>query len=98
MGDPLASPERLNKLLDLNDWEDVRQADCAALRQVSLFPDNGTGLSGMAILMRNLFDDELCKRQAYWLKLNPESDWPDLETVGVWTDDYSNLFSVFTWR
>ncbi|MHB1425696.1 MAG: spermidine synthase [Gemmataceae bacterium] len=92
------SPERLNKLLELNDWEDKRRAACMALRQASLLPDNGTGLVGQAILMRNLLDDELCKRYAPWLKLEPEKDWPNLDTVGVWSDDYSNLFSVFSWR
>jgi hypothetical protein len=92
------SGERLNKLRDLNDWEEKRQAVCWELLQASQLPDRGTGLVGQAILMRNLLDDQWCRRPAQWLELEPNEDWPDLKTVGVWTDDYSNLFSVFSWR
>jgi hypothetical protein len=29
------------------------------------------------------------------VKPGPDDDWPDPAKVGVWTDDYSNLLSVF---
>jgi hypothetical protein len=29
--------------------------------------------------------------------VDPDEKWPDLNKVGVWTDDYSNLLSVFKW-
>ncbi len=90
--------ERLEKLLDLNDWEDQRKEILSTLLPLSMLPDNGTGLAGQALLMRNLLDEAVCKRPSQWRPLEPESDWPDLKTVGVWTDDYSNLLSVFSWR
>jgi hypothetical protein len=90
--------ERLQKLLDLNDWEDHRTDALLAAWPASLWPDNGTGFAANAMMLRNLLDDEFCKRPSQWLTLEPEKDWPKLESVGVWTDDYSNLLSVFTWR
>ncbi len=90
--------ERLQKLLDLNDWEDHRTDALLAAWPASLWPDNGTGFAASGMLVRNLLDDEFCKRSSQWLPLEPEKDWPDLKSVGVWTDDYSNLFSVFSWR
>lgn len=90
--------ERLNKLLALNAWEDKRQALRTGLLPLSLWPDQGAGLAGFALFLRNFLDEEMCKRSAQWKPLEPETDWPDLKSVGVWTDDYSNLFSVFSWR
>ncbi len=92
------SKERLNKLLALNDWEDERHELRDQLLRLSLWPDNGTGVAGQAMLLRNFLNEPMCQRPAQWKSLEPESDWPDLRKVGVWTDDYSNLFSVFTWR
>ena len=92
------SKERLNKLLALNDWEDERHELRDQLLGLSLWPDNGTGLAGQAMLLRNFLNEPMCQRPAQWKPLEPEKDWPDLNKVGVWTDDYSNLFSVFTWR
>ena len=92
------SQAQLNRLLALNDWEPIRRTDCLELLQLSQFPDNGSGLAGQAMLIRNILDDELCKRKALWQELMPDEDWPNLQSVGVWTDDYSNLFSVFSWR
>jgi hypothetical protein len=97
-------PERLVPLLDLNDWEDRRKEVRLELLPLSLWPDNGTGMVGQAILMRNLLDEALCKRPSLWNPLEPPAEpvdpdekWPDLNKVGVWTDDYSNLLSVFKW-
>jgi len=92
------SKERLDKLLELNDWEEERQEIRKELLPLSLWPDNDAGLVGMAIFLRNFLEEEMCKRPALWKPLEPEPSWPDLQKVGVWTDDYSNLFSVFTWR
>jgi spermidine synthase len=92
------SQERLNKLLALNEWEDRRHEMRADLFDLSLWPDNGAGLAGQAMFLRNFLDEAMCQRSAKWKPLEPENDWPDLNSVGVWTDDYSNLFSVFSWR
>lgn len=92
------SKESLAKLLDLNDWEDNRKEVRSVLLPLWLLPDNGTGMVGQAIFLWNLLDEEMCKRPYQWEQLEPQKDWPDLNTVGVWTDDYSNLFSVFSWR
>jgi hypothetical protein len=91
-------PERLEKLTQLNDWEDERQELQSQLLPVMLWPDYGAGMVGQAICLRNLLDEELCKRPQVWKPLEPHEEWPDLNTVGVWTDDFSNLFSVFSWR
>lgn len=91
------SKERLKKLLALNDWEDERQAMCLALRKASLCPDQGIGLIGQTMLLRNFLDEELCQRPAKWEALEPDETWPDVGKVGIWTDDYSNLLSVFWW-
>ncbi|HZV05616.1 MAG TPA: hypothetical protein VE999_11085 [Gemmataceae bacterium] len=92
------SKESLNKLRELNSWEEKRAAIQEALVPLSLWPDNGTGMGGHSIFLWNLLDEELCRRRSEWEELEPRKGWPDLEGVGVWTDDYSNLFSVFSWR
>jgi hypothetical protein len=92
------SQERLNKLLELNDWEDKRHEVRDELLPLMLWPDNGAGLVGQAMFVRNILDEAMCQHSAQWKPLEPEKDWPDLKSVGVWTDDYSNLFSVFSWR
>jgi spermidine synthase len=92
------SQKSLEKLRELNDWEDKRKPLLDALASVWMLPDNGTGATCQAICLWHLFDEELCKRTSEWRVLEPQNDWPDLDTVGVWTDDYSNLFSVFSWR
>jgi hypothetical protein len=90
--------KRLDQLLDLNGWEDDREEIRHELLPLILWPDGGMGLVGQAIFLRNFLDEELSKRPAQWHPLKPKDHWPDLNTVGVWTDDYSNLFSVFSWR
>jgi hypothetical protein len=91
------SKERLEKLVDLNDWEDKRQAALSALFQLSLLPDNGSGLAGQAILLRNFLDERMCQRPAKWEPLEPDINWwPDLvrekkqmekESPGSWTPE-----------
>jgi hypothetical protein len=91
------SEERLKKLLDLNEWESKRVQTRLELLPLSLWPDNGTGMVGQAMLVRNVLDETLCQRPSQWKPLEPDEKWSDLDKVGVWTDDYSNLLSVFWW-
>jgi hypothetical protein len=89
--------EHLDGLRALNDWEDRRANVRANLLPLALWPDNGTGLAAQAMLLRNLLDEEVARRPSKWRELEPDESWPDLQKVGVWTDDYSNLLSVFDW-
>jgi len=91
------SKERLNKLLDLNDWEDKRKEIRVELLHLSWWPDNGAGLVGTAMLLHNFLGETMCKRPAPWEPLEPEINWwPELvrekkrmeqETEGVWTPE-----------
>jgi hypothetical protein len=90
----------LDGLRGLNDWEDERKQLQRGLIPLALWPDNGSGLATQAWFLRAVLDDPICTRPSKWRELQPEEeeeDWPDLEKVGVWTDDYSNLLSVFWW-
>ena len=91
--------EYLDGLRALNDWEKRRQSLLTDLTLSMGWPDNGTGLAGHALLLRSLFDQEICRRRHRWEELKPGvgEPSPDLEKVGVWTDDYSNLLRVLTW-
>jgi len=44
------------------------------------------------VLSRKASDHALLALQPGWRVLPPKAD------VGVWTDDFSNVFSVFRWR
>lgn len=48
--------------------------------------------SKWVVLARSAKDLQLLVLQKNWRVLSPKSD------VGVWTDDFSNVFSVFRWR
>jgi hypothetical protein len=87
--------EYLDGLRALNEWEDQREELRMQLLPVVLWPNNALTTSGM--LLFQLLDEEVCKRPAKWEELQPDKNWPDLRKVGVWTDDYSNLLSVFDW-
>jgi spermidine synthase len=87
----------LDGLRALNEWEDKRKDVWAELMPLSLWPDPGLGMSGQAMLVRNLLDEAISRRPSKWKELEPDVTWPDLAKVGVWTDDYSNLLSVFDW-
>jgi hypothetical protein len=89
--------EYLNNLRELNDWEDVRKDVRIELLPLTLWPDHGMGLATQATLLRTVLDHEVAKRPSLWKELEPDETWPDLRKVGVWTDDYSNLLSVFSW-
>jgi hypothetical protein len=91
------SKGRLNKLLELNDWEDERQAIRTELLPLSQWPDNSVGLAGLAMFLRNFLDEDMCKRPARWEPLEPEINWwPELvqekkrmeqENKGSWTPE-----------
>jgi hypothetical protein len=51
----------------------------------------------LAELAKLLDEDELAEYRSLVLKNANQRGWPDPARVGVWTDDYSNLLSVFTW-
>ncbi|HEY7422841.1 MAG TPA: hypothetical protein VH682_01145 [Gemmataceae bacterium] len=87
----------LDDLRNLNSWEDQRKEVQKVLLPLALLPDNGMGMTAQAALMHNFLNEEICKRPSKWQELKPDEKWPDLEKVGVWTDDYSNLLSVFWW-
>ncbi len=66
----------------------------AALWPLIGWPDGGAGLSALAMLQYG-FAEEVGR---VWKPVRPrpgETKWPDPAKVGVWTDDYSNLLSVF---
>ena len=89
--------EYLDQLRMLNSWEDRRNDLRFELLPLLLWPDNGSGLAAQAMWMRNFLGESIAKRPATWHELEPTERWPDLAKVGVWTDDYSNLLSVFWW-
>jgi hypothetical protein len=89
--------ERLDDLRALNDWEDWRKDTRREMLPLACWPDNGMGLAAQATLMHNLLGEEVCKRPSKWRELESSESWPNLDKVGVWTDDYSPLFSVFMW-
>jgi uncharacterized membrane protein (UPF0136 family) len=89
--------EYLDDLRQLNDWEEIRKDTRRELLPLILWPDHGMGLATQARLLRVVLDQDIAKRPALWKELEPDGTWPDLNKVGVWTDDYSNLLSVFSW-
>jgi hypothetical protein len=89
--------KHLDGLRALNSWEDLRADLYGQLFQLSLWPDPGVGLSSQTMLMHKLLDQAISRRPSQWKELQPDENWPDLGKVGVWTDDYSNLLSVFDW-
>jgi hypothetical protein len=81
-------PEYLSRLVTTDRWplEQKRWGD--ALLAASAWPAGGTALTGQAMLMHRLM---LGLSPPKWRALRREP------RVGVWTDDYSNLLSVFEW-
>jgi spermidine synthase len=89
--------EYLDGLRQLNEYEDLRKGALRELLPLMLWPDNGSGLAAQSYLLYGLFSQEILKHPSKWEELQPDETWPDLQKVGVWTDDYSNLLSVFSW-
>jgi spermidine synthase len=87
----------LDGLRELNEYEDLRKDTLRELLPLILWPDNGSGLTAQSYLLYGLLSEEVFKRPSKWEELEPDETWPDLQKVGVWTDDYSNLLSVFSW-
>jgi hypothetical protein len=89
----------LDGLRAWNDWEYQREQLRMALLPLTHWPDNGSTLATYGMLLYRLLGEDIAKREAKWKVLEPADDekWPELQKVGVWTDDYSNLLSVFMW-
>jgi hypothetical protein len=90
-------PEYLAKLRNQPSWSRKdRDLTLEVMNALALWPDGGTQLSSLATLLERAAIDNL--PLATWRPLeqaSDERDWPDADKVGVWTDDYSNLLSVF---
>lgn len=76
----------LSRLMTGDRWRHEWKAVEPELMTVAAFPDGGTGLSAIATAIGGA----LPKIAAPWQPV--ETD----KAVGVWTDDYSNIWSVFT--
>jgi spermidine synthase len=81
-------PEYLDRLMTADRWPGEKERWGEALLAAGAWPAGGTALTGQAMLAGGLLDE---LRPPPWRKLQPEPK------VGVWTDDYSNLLSVFEW-
>jgi hypothetical protein len=79
-------PEYLSRLLPPAGW-DQEKARCAAALAACAWPGGGLA-QGHAMFTASAFQ---AARPAGWRPLRREPK------VGVWTDDYSNLLSVFDW-
>jgi hypothetical protein len=79
--------EDVSRLLIDDRWDWEQGQELSDLRLLGAFPDGGAGLSGMMLMLQGV----LKKTEAPWVRLetNPK--------VGVWTDDFSNILSVFMW-
>ncbi len=89
--------EYLDGLRELNKYEDSRKATLRDLLPLMLWPDGGHSPTAPSYMLYGLLSLEVFKHPSRWEELDPEEGWPDLRKVGVWTDDYSNLLSVFSW-
>jgi hypothetical protein len=94
-------PEYLSRLPNEDRWERVRLPVQQAMVSLLAVPDNGTGLKAQAFILAGLTgDDGDLDLERRWTMIRmpwrPLKTWDD---VGEWTDDYSNLLSVFTaWK
>ncbi len=86
-------PEYLARLYTSEGWEKERLDVQEVLWPLMGWPDAGAGPAGMAMAVFAASQES----RSVWKALAPGRNWPDTEKVGVWTDDYSNLLSVFMW-
>jgi spermidine synthase len=87
----------LDALRKQNQWADERKEALLQLAPLTVWPDNGNGLALQASFLHGLLSSPITEYPTLWEELEPDSKWPSLEKVGTWTDDYSNLLSVFSW-
>ncbi len=80
-------PEYLARLLPPDGWDNEKER-CGAALLAACAPGGGTALTGQALFTANALG---FAEPPPWRELKPEPK------VGVWTDDYSNLISVFDW-
>jgi hypothetical protein len=88
-------PEYLERLPTRESQEKERLDVQEVLWPLIGWPDAGAGPAGLAMAVFAASDES----RPAWKVLQPgkEKSWPDPARVGVWTDDYSNLLSVFMW-
>jgi hypothetical protein len=75
----------LSRLMTEDRWEHERPGIEEQLRLAACFPDGGTGLAKLAAVVGAAVPHV----SAPWKPLRTD------KSVGVWTDDYSNIVSVF---
>jgi spermidine synthase len=81
--------EYLDRLKVPASFDEDREKAVKQLTPLMCLPDMGSGLSAHAMMLAGLMTE--WKGPGEWKKPSTRKD------VGVWTDDYSNLFSVFSW-
>jgi Ca2+/Na+ antiporter len=80
--------EYLSRLKVPASFEEDRAKTVKQLTPLMCLPDFGGGLSGPAMMLTGVLTE--WRGPGEWKKPETRKD------VGVWTDDYSNLFSVFS--
>jgi hypothetical protein len=80
-------PEYLKKLTDSVQFNGEQKLLKEALQPLSCWPDAGAGVAAVGFALCGMVEE----LEAPWKDLAPEV----AQDVGEWTDDYSNLLSVF---
>jgi SAM-dependent methyltransferase len=85
--------KHLNRLMSKQRWEDERQRFGKAILPLAGLPCPEGGIGPTAFFLAGLASQtvEGPTLRAPWRPLRPDPK------VGIWTDDYSNLLSVFSW-
>jgi len=83
------SEQALARLLTTDHWKVEREQAKSTLRALMTLPQAEPGVSTTAGLLYLILSKNPNVQPAPWRRLKP------LRKVGVWTDDYSNLLSVF---
>jgi spermidine synthase len=81
-------PEYLARLITTERWKEVQKRWKDTLLPACAWPAGGTGLTAQAMFTYGIIAQV---QPPGWRPLQPDPK------VGVWTDDYSNLLSVFRW-
>jgi hypothetical protein len=83
-------PERLRGWLEKGEMQDVLRKPYLPLRDLEAL--SGEEKELQKVLLKGLRDDLLEVLAGTWFRLRTRPD------VALWTDDFSNLLSVFIWR
>ncbi len=81
--------EYLDRLKAPANFDEERGKAAAQVSPLMYVPDFGTGMTAHATMLYGVLSE--WRGPGEWKKPTPKKE------VGVWTDDYSNLFSVFSW-